>query len=104
MHAYHEQLPNFNPNAILHEGCEECESRANIAGLLQLDWRNAQRAVERAIEWNYGRCPDTNPTEAGLLRAVWSMLVFLERHTELDPIQSGLPWRDFESMEARLGL
>ena len=101
MHAHHETLPNYNSNAILHEGCEECESRAGLDGLLQLDWKNSQLAVRRAIAWNRYGLRDTNAVEIKLLRAVWTMLVFLERNTTLDPIDSELPWRDFKRMKTR---
>lgn len=102
MHAYHEALPGYSPNAILHEGCEECESRSNANGLLSLDWKNSRRVVERAIRWQREGLPDTNAAELRLLQAVWVMLLFLERNTDLDPIQDSLPWTDFEAMEAQL--
>lgn len=101
-HAHHEALPGYSPNAILHEGCAECESRANLNGLLHLDWRNARRAVERAVEWQHEGLRDTNVAEIGLLQAVWTMLVFLETNTDLTPIRGELPWTDFEAIEARI--
>jgi hypothetical protein len=102
-HRYHEGLPGFDPDAILHDGCEECESRAGIHGLGSLDWKNSQRAVRRAVDWNYGRLA-TPPgvAEAGLLRDVWMMLVWLRSNTELNPIQGELPWTDFERMEREM--
>lgn len=101
VHSYHEGEPDFSPDAVLHSNCEECASRAGIRGLWHLDWRNARRVVERAVRWNLEGLSDTNETEAKLLSAVWSMLVFLQTNTDLDPIEDGLPWRDFEAMERR---
>jgi hypothetical protein len=105
VHAYHDELPGFSPDAILHHGCEECESRAGLHGLAHLDDRNSRKVVERAVRlrsMHGGGLPDTNPTERKLLDAVWTMLVWLERNTELDPIQGELPWRDFARMERDL--
>jgi hypothetical protein len=100
MHAYHEKLPGYSPNAILHEGCEECEARAGIHGLAYLDWKNSRRVVERAIRWRNDGLSDTNATEIKLLADVWTMLVWLENNTELSV--GGLPWLDFERMEQEL--
>lgn len=38
-HAHHESLPDYNPDAVLQDGCPECERRAEqgLAGLLELD-------------------------------------------------------------------
>lgn len=105
VHAYHESLPGFSPEAVLHDGCEECESRAGIHGLAHLDWRNSRRVVERAVRlraMHGGGLLDTNPTERKLLDAVWTVLVWLENNTEIDPIQGELPWRDFERIEREL--
>lgn len=99
VHAYHEELPGYSPEAILHHGCDECADRAGIHGLAFLDWKNSRRAVERAIKWNRGELFDVNETEAGLLNAIWTMLVFIQANTEIDPIDEGLPWKDFEAIE-----
>ena len=101
VHAYHEALPGYSPNAVLHEGCEECESRAGIHGLGLLDWKNSRRVVERAVKLHREGLADTNNVEAKLLRDVWTVLVWLEVNTELT-IDGGLPWTDFEAMERAL--
>lgn len=38
-HTYHDDLPGFDAEHILHDGCEECEGRAAdpLHGLLALD-------------------------------------------------------------------
>jgi hypothetical protein len=102
VHAYHEGLPGYNPNAVLHDGCEECEGRAGISGLGYLDWRNSRRVVERAARWGREGLEDTNPTEVKLLRDVWTVLVWLQTNTEVDAIAGEMPWRDFERMEREL--
>lgn len=102
VHTYHEGLPDYSPEAVLHHGCEECESRAGIHGLGHLDWRNSQRVVERAVRLNRDGLADTNPTEARLLRDVWTVLVWLQNHTEVDGIDGELPWHDFERMKREL--
>jgi hypothetical protein len=104
-HTYHDDLPGFSPEAVLHHGCEECESRAGIHGLGSLDWKNSRKVVERAVRlrsMHGGGLDDTNPTERKLLDAVWTVLVWLENNTELEPIQGELPWIDFERIEREL--
>ena len=91
-HVYHEGLPNYHPDAILQDGCPECESRAGIHGLTHLDHRNAHEVVQRAIDWNYDRVGVASEADARLLRAVWSMLLFLEHTTARAPLAGGLPW------------
>lgn len=104
-HAYHEKLPNYNPDSILHDGCEECEDRGNagLDGLLELDHKNAQRAAERMIAWQMrGELRPTDDSEARLLKTVYLMFVWLERFTTLDPLNQPLPWKDFDAMERAL--
>jgi hypothetical protein len=83
MHDYHEGLPGFSPNQILHDGCGECQARAETAGhgLEQLSSSNFRRAWQRAYEWNRmgGGVDDLAHAELPLLRMLWLIQVHLER-------------------------
>jgi hypothetical protein len=81
MHAYHEALPGFDPEAIWHDGCEECEYRGGQSFEVQLaylDSDNVRRAWERAGAW--GRDEVTpNGCEASLLRSICAARWLYER-------------------------
>jgi hypothetical protein len=38
-HVFHEDLPDYNPESVLHDGCAECEHRSKrgMEGVLALD-------------------------------------------------------------------
>ena len=52
-HAYHDELPGFDPRQILKDGCEECEARSkNLrVAINMLDEENFKRAWMRAKAW-----------------------------------------------------
>ena len=80
-HSYHEGLPSFSPEQILHSGCGECEARGKDVSeaIVRLDGRNFARAWKRAADWNTTGAPDICEAEAPLLRALWSIQLQLER-------------------------
>lgn len=84
VHDYHQGLPGYHPNQILHEGCRECEHRGQRprVALTHLDQSNFRRAWERAAQWNYGQLEAGDHiavTEVELLETLWSIQILLER-------------------------
>jgi len=83
VHDYHEGLPGYSPNQILHDGCAECEARAKSIthGMRYLDNQRFARAWERAAEWNVqdGDVRDISHAEMPLLRILWAVQVQLQR-------------------------
>lgn len=80
MHDYHEGLPGYSPEQILHDGCGECEDRARSqdGGLGHLDQQNFYRAWSRAAEWNRSGAAHVARAEIPLLRILWSVQLKLE--------------------------
>jgi hypothetical protein len=80
-HSYHEGRPGYSPDQVLHDGCAECASRgANVAlGIASLDPQNFARAWSRAADWHREGVYNVSDAEAGLLRAIWSVQLQLER-------------------------
>lgn len=81
MHAYHDGLVGFDPDQILHDGCDECETRgANISTAVgSLDMQNFERAWTRAAVWGKSGLRGMSAAEAPLLSALWAIQVQLER-------------------------
>lgn len=81
-HDYHDALPGYDPEQILHDGCSECEYRAGLDdhGLSTLDALTFRRAWTRAADWNrtLNRVV-VSAAEAPLLRLLWSTQLQLER-------------------------
>jgi hypothetical protein len=80
-HDYHEGLPGFSPEQILHTGCAECEFRGKDVSeaIVYLDGRNFARAWKRAADWNTTGAPAICEAEVPLLRVLWSLQLQLER-------------------------
>jgi hypothetical protein len=80
-HIYHEDLPGYHPDQILHDGCPECEYRASRGshGLTELDTESFARAWKRAAQWNQGGLDNVALAERSLLSALWAVQVQLER-------------------------
>jgi hypothetical protein len=80
MHDYHEALPGFSEAQILHDGCKECESRAESTslGLATLDKQNFARAWQRAAQWNRQGLPDVSYAERPMLNMLWAVQIQLE--------------------------
>ncbi len=79
-HDYHEGLPQFSEEQILHDGCGECEERGKRVwvGIAHLDQRNFARAWQRAAAWNKGGLPDISVAESDVLRTLWAVQLKLE--------------------------
>ncbi len=79
-HDYHEGLPGYHPQQILHDGCGECEARANEPdhGICHLDQENFARAWKRAADWHRDILPTVSDAEAPMLRTLWSIQLKLE--------------------------
>lgn len=105
-HAYHEGLPGYVADAVLHTGCEECEHRArDLASALDaFDVERVERLWRRAASaYDTGyRLPDEggptgavllDPLEVPLLHAVQAIQRVLQRAgregTSYDPRSSG---------------
>ena|SRR5258706_5849344 len=80
-HDPHHTLPGYSPNQILIDGCAECEARSARPdhGLDHLDMTSFAHAWARAAAWNSATPVYVCPTEAPLLRVLWSVQVQLER-------------------------
>lgn len=80
MHDYHEGLPGYSPDQILHDGCGECEDRAvsRNHGIAFLDRGNFARAWARAEEWNRTGLPDIAKSEVPMLDVLWAVQCQLE--------------------------
>jgi len=80
VHAYHEGLPGYHEDQILHDGCEECEGRASSRslGISYLDKHRFARAWVRAAAWQRGRLDNISHAEIPLLNALWAVQCQLE--------------------------
>lgn len=91
MHALHERLPDFDPRNILHDGCDECEERAQkpLDGLTYLDHRNFRQAWADMLEakWSGGKGLDRNVSRCDwlLMNALYTVAVLMERAAGADP-------------------
>lgn len=56
VHVYHPGLDGYDPEAILFDGCEECEERSKkgVKGLLELDSTNIELLWRRCLNTSYG--------------------------------------------------
>lgn len=73
-HVYHEALPGYDPQSVLHDGCPECEerSRRGLAGVLAVD-RDRQLKL-----WQSRHGKVTSRCDARLRRELYVVMVFLE--------------------------
>jgi hypothetical protein len=76
-HVYHEGLPGYHPESILHDGCPECEerSRRGVDGVLALD-RDRQLTLWRSAFGPYVGPPSS--CDGRLRRELTAVAVFLE--------------------------
>ena len=82
MHDYHDGLPGYSPDQVLHDGCGECEARSKQpdGGMAYLDRLNFVRAWERAAEWNRAGLLDLARAEIPMLSILWSVQLKLENY------------------------
>lgn len=75
MHAYHDKLPGYSPEQILHDGCAECEERGAVVyrAIHALDAHNYQRAKLRARTWNGVGLSNVSHAERVLLETLWAI-------------------------------
>lgn len=68
-HCYHPELEGYDPDSILHDGCEECDGRARrgVAGLLALDASNLELLWRRCLNTEYSG--ENGGEEAGMYRS-----------------------------------
>lgn len=82
-HDYHEKLPGYHADQVLHDGCGECEARAklNSHGIAQLDLDRFRHAWRRAAGVGRGHIPlaERSAAEMPMLDALWAVQVQLER-------------------------
>jgi hypothetical protein len=82
-HDYHEGPED----AVLYDGCAECDARATkpLDALLNLDDRSFPilLARVRAVEFGDGSASYLTGNEAALGRALYGILILLERHPSL---------------------
>jgi hypothetical protein len=74
-HDNHEALPGYHPDQILHDGCGECEERAQSAdhGIGGLDVPAFRRAWERAATWKREGLPSIAYAEIPMLSVLWAV-------------------------------
>lgn len=86
-HAYHDQLPGYDPRQILVDGCHECEERSKDLDLaiLKLDEQRWIDACNRAKQYALADVLDDTTTgpisdaERPLLRVLWAVEVMHKR-------------------------
>lgn len=81
-HAYHDGLPGYNADQLMHDGCPTCERRAAMPdrGISSLDRQNFARAWARAAQLGRSGLPGMSAAEMPLLRALWAVQLQLQRH------------------------
>lgn len=79
-HDYHEGQPNFSPNQILKDGCEECKQRSQCIELAiaHMDRFVFLRAWARAAQWAEHGLPDGSYAEMPVLRTIRTIQVHLQ--------------------------
>ena len=85
-HAYHETLPGYDAQQILHDGCEECEQRGRTVptSIVMLDEDRFRAAWERAAAWNRDQeVGHISEAERPLLNAIWTFQLMFERACDL---------------------
>lgn len=78
-HDYHEGLPGFDAEHVLHDGCQECEGRTGLGGLLQLDPQNLNLIYLRALDRRDGRRVAGSNCDFALMNVCEQVSTLLER-------------------------
>lgn len=86
-HDHHAGLPGYDEEAVLTDGCAECEerSRAGLEGLLALDRHNVNRLWLRCLDTELGRGSDKyrSHCEARLGHQLYLVGVFLQGYEDV---------------------
>ncbi len=79
-HDYHEGLPGYSPEQLLHDGCGECEARGKDLGVAigSLDRSRFMRSWDRAAQFGREGLSDVSNAELPLLRVLWALEIKLE--------------------------
>jgi len=82
-HDYHDTLPGYSADALLHDGCAECEQRAGDTrsghGIAMLDPQRFAHAWTRAAQYFREGLRDITTTEMPMLSALWAVQLQFER-------------------------
>jgi hypothetical protein len=80
-HDYHDNLPGFDPQQILVDGCRECEQRSRRAdhGISTLDLERFPAAWRRAWQWHTQGLDNLSDAEQPLLVTLSSVQIGLAR-------------------------
>lgn len=85
MHTYHDNLPGFDANNVLHDGCDECEARAMNpmgVGIPHLDHNNRLKLWRDMIGYHFTADRDQRQFSAcdrTLMDAMYLIAVFMQR-------------------------
>jgi len=92
VHDYHDGLPGYSTQQILHDGCTECETRGKdpAHAIASMDRQTFALAWGRAAEWNRSGVTDLSRAERGVLSVLWAIQVKLEpRGIEIGQVPTG---------------
>lgn len=82
-HVYHPSLPGYSEESVLHDGCGECERRAeSIQGLLELDGDNLATLWRLMQDFERTNPPTRRPTSRAdreACRHLLAMALLLDR-------------------------
>lgn len=69
-HVYHEELPGYSAEQILHDGCPECEHRGKhpFDAVAHLDTTSFRRLLVRSGMFDNGKLDDVADCEVELLK------------------------------------
>ncbi len=91
MHVYHQGLPGYNANAVLQDGCPECEDRSKrgLDGFLELDEGNSRKLWYLMVRSEWGGSEDNHRAvsacDARMSKALYRVAVMLERYSNVKP-------------------
>jgi hypothetical protein len=80
-HDYHQALPGYSDDQILHDGCGECEARGKAVSraITSLDKGRFALAWKRAADWNLTvGAVFVSKAERELLETLWAVQLRLE--------------------------
>lgn len=110
-HVYHEGLEGYDPRQILHDGCPECEHRAESVerALGNMDAARFEKAWRRAYDQFSSQSENVDlgsrsKAEMPVVTALWAVAIQLERRgIPMSPTPPRLDWNDqLDEMMARV--